>query len=257
MIASEPTVKSTDTAPTSMSGSGFVPPLYITSLPPSFLTPNSGSEGLHPTTVTQTLPTTPSLITPVIPSGVQLVPARQIMLQKKATTNTVTLNTSSMTPIPLTIMDSENVVDGKYQCRICKRTFTEPHQLTMHKNVHFVSTKTSDSVTDSIDDDSSSTRPYRCTHCDRGFRQAGQLVKHLRSQMHFRSLENLGLLPRCSYELLSDKLHLVNVKSDELCLSSIKELIERHKGMMSKLCVIHVVCMPCIEILIKINHFIT
>ena len=317
IISTVPTLN-TEVPPTSMSGSGFVPPLYITSVPQRFLTTSPSPQNL--TTVegnvkiAELIPdgkSSPSVITPVIPSGVQLVSFRQtkptmstsnvsfststtpactwwnrpeednssgklesthpsrtsvksdqvffgvesvmrvnadsLLIRAAATSTSGTLNdlttdlimanntnnsTSTMTPIPLNIAESENFVDGKYQCSLCDRSFAKPHQLVMHKNIHFVSNKTvwggdqcanKSAVTISVGNNNS--RPFRCEHCNVGFTLSGHLMKHFRAQTHFKSLENLGLIPKNSYEVLVNKLQNLDVKSDLLCLESIQRII--------------------------------
>ncbi len=41
-------------------------------------------------------------------------------------------------PIPGKVVDSsEALVDGKYQCSLCRKSFAEEQQFTLHKNIHY------------------------------------------------------------------------------------------------------------------------
>ena len=238
---------------TNRSGSGFVPPLYITSI-----LSNTVTKSKVPSETPNTVKTAPSdrclklepclesqaFVTPVIPSGVQLVTRMdnsRIFSQALSTPTitTMSLSTSSMTPIPLSISDSGSTVDGRYQCPLCDRAFKQPHQLTLHKNIHYISKKKhvepvevdDGSGADGVDSaGGTAARPFRCSYCNVGFRLSGHLMKHLRSQTHFQALENQELIPKHAYDLLAKKLHSLDVKSDDLCLASINKLLQEIEG---------------------------
>lgn len=42
-----------------------------------------------------------------------------------------------------------------------------------------------------IDSDDEDTRPYKCTHCNKGFRISGHLARHMKSDTHLRRMQEL------------------------------------------------------------------
>ena len=148
--------------------------------------------------------------------------------------------TCSMTPIPLeTNLDLPE--NGRYQCKMCQRSFAEPHQLKMHENVHYFTVVATDETSKmgcdadqekgnetSICEQAERSRPFRCSYCDIGFRVVGHLVKHLRSATHFQNLESQNLLPAGSYQILTNQLALLDVTSDKTCLVSAQRLLGCH-----------------------------
>jgi len=42
-----------------------------------------------------------------------------------------------------------------------------------------------------VDSDDEDTRPYKCTHCNKGFRISGHLARHMKSDTHLRRMQEL------------------------------------------------------------------
>lgn len=104
-------------------------------------------------------------------------------------------------PVPGKVSGNiDECVNGKYVCGICRKSYHEPHHLTMHKNVHYLERpfpcsscgvsfqnrallerhQRSERHACRSDD----PRPFKCDPCGVAFRIHGHLAKHLRSKVH-------------------------------------------------------------------------
>lgn len=124
-------------------------------------------------------------------------------------TETVAAHRTHCEIIPVPGKVSGNIdecVNGKYVCGICRKSYHEPHHLTMHKNVHYLERpfpcsscgvsfqnralldrhQRSERHACRSDD----PRPFKCDPCGVAFRIHGHLAKHLRSKMHTAKCES-------------------------------------------------------------------
>ena len=237
-----------------------------TTLPPTHTTP---------TKPTQTIPFhllglhgLPAVVPSEIPLGVLLVTTAGTTPSSSTGGATVVQFVTGdnrapyeIVPIPGRVNDnSANLVDGKYVCNVCGKTFPRQHQLTLHKNIHYferpfkceqcslsfrskghldkhlkseghqVKVKASErtlAAAESATTLPENPRPFRCADCDIAFRIHGHLAKHLRSKMHVMTLERLGKVPPGAYALIEKNGSFKDVVAAdcESSLQCIKQLL--------------------------------
>ena len=158
-------------------------------------------------------------------------------------------------PIPGKVMEAtDEIVDGKFVCNICKKSFSHQHHLVLHKNIHYferqyrcddcgVSFRTKGHLLKHQRSESHLTkqnlkqhfgvatvenpRPFKCDDCKVAFRIHGHLAKHLRSKMHIATLERLGKLPPGTYaQIEKGDLTGIDATDCETSLESIQSMIE-------------------------------
>ncbi|XP_064597261.1 uncharacterized protein LOC135463763 [Liolophura sinensis] len=146
------------------------------------------------------------------------------------------------------------MVDGRYVCTICKKTFQQQHQLTLHKNIHYferrfrcedcgVSFRTKGHLLKHYRSDShlakqsinthfgvpttDNPRPFKCSDCKVAFRNHGHLAKHLRSKMHITMLEKVGKLPSGTYaQIEKGSLNEIDASNCERTLESLHQMVD-------------------------------
>ena len=162
-------------------------------------------------------------------------------------------------PIPGRVNDnSDALVDGKYVCSVCQKTFSKQHQLTLHKNIHYferpfkcedcgisfrikghlIKHQRSESHTAkqtlNVHFGTPSTdnpRPFKCEDCKIAFRIHGHLAKHLRSKMHITTLEKLEKIPIGTYaQIEKNDLTEIDATDCETSLESIQHMIEQESN---------------------------
>ena len=158
-------------------------------------------------------------------------------------------------PIPGKVsVDTKSEVNGKFVCQVCNKTFDKQHQLTLHKNVHFLNAqircedcnitfqnmsnlvkhKKSEShiAKASLNEQaggslSQEPRPFKCDDCNISFRLHGHLLRHFRSKTHISTLEALDKLPSGTFgELDGPSLMYIDVSDPQSVISSIKQLLK-------------------------------
>ena len=228
-----------------------------------------------PTKPTQTIPFhllglhgLPAVVPSEIPLGVLLVTTASTTPSSSTGGATVVQFVTGdnrapyeIVPIPGRVNDnSANLVDGKYVCNVCGKTFPRQHQLTLHKNIHYFErpfkcepcslsfrskghlekhfkseghhakvktaerTQAAAAVATTAPDN---PRPFRCADCDIAFRIHGHLAKHLRSKMHVMTLEKLGKVPPGAYAIIEKNGSFKDVVAAdcESSLQCIKQLL--------------------------------
>ena len=187
----------------------------------------------------------PAVVPSEIPLGVLLVSTASVTPSTSSTATVVQFVTGDnrapyeIIPIPGRVNDnSASLVDGKYVCHVCGKTFPKQHQLTLHKNIHYferpfkctdcsLSFRTKGHLEKHHKSEghqlkvkvaersqaaqvamttgggsADNPRPFRCDDCNVAFRIHGHLAKHLRSKLHIMMLEKLGKLPPGAYALI-------------------------------------------------------
>ncbi len=158
-------------------------------------------------------------------------------------------------PIPGKVTDpTESLIDGRYVCNICKKTFPKYHQLSIHKNIHFferpfrcddcgISFRTkghllkhqrSENHVAKISmnqqfgvPSTDNPRPYKCEDCNVAFRIHGHLAKHLRSKLHITTLEKLGKVPAGTYEQIEkNSLGEIDATDCDTSLESLQHIVD-------------------------------
>ncbi|XP_013383830.1 uncharacterized protein LOC106154122 [Lingula anatina] len=161
-------------------------------------------------------------------------------------------------PIPGQVIDnSDSLVDGKYVCAVCNKSFPQQHQLTLHKNIHAIerphkcddcsisfrtlghlqkhqrseSHHKSHSINRQFGTPTTDNpRPFRCEDCNIAFRIHGHLAKHLRSKAHIASLERLAKIPPGALVLLEkNDLSLIDATDGQTSLESIQQMLSEHE----------------------------
>ncbi|XP_064651970.1 uncharacterized protein LOC135502795 [Lineus longissimus] len=156
-------------------------------------------------------------------------------------------------PIPGRVNDEkEALVDGKYVCTTCGKLFTEHHQLTLHKNIHYIERQyrcedcnisfrtpillqkhrrsESHHAKLSVNQQfgiptTDNPRPYRCDDCEVAFRIHGHLAKHLRSKAHIAMLERMGKVPHGTSSRMEHSESDGSLESDP-SLDSLRQMID-------------------------------
>ena len=227
-------------------------------------TPNTPTEQLPKITIQVGGQTTPQqIVIPMSPVGQRSLPSSTQASTSHQAQHSVHYMTGEkhapfeIMPIPGRVNDnSDSLVDGKYVCNVCNKTFSKQHQLTLHKNIHYferpfrcedcgISFRTrghllkhqrSDSHTakQSINIQfgavtTNNPRPFKCEDCNIAFRIHGHLAKHLRSKMHVTMLEKLGKVPIGTYiqiEKRIDELADLDAIDCESSLLTIRQMVE-------------------------------
>uniref|UniRef100_A0A1I8I258 Transcription factor HIVEP3 n=1 Tax=Macrostomum lignano TaxID=282301 RepID=A0A1I8I258_9PLAT len=103
---------------------------------------------------------------------------------------------------------------GRPQCPVCKCTFDQPSQLSLHLKTHQFASDTgalaaevatasvADSAAPGIGDISDNPRPFACLVCPRNFRVPGHLAKHFRSKQHAKGLLTAGKMAEATYQAI-------------------------------------------------------
>lgn len=162
---------------------------------------------------------------------------------------------AAATPTAFKVNDNAAfMVDGRYVCTICKKTFQQQHQLTLHKNIHYferpfrcedcgVSFRTKGHLLKHCRSDShiakqsinthfgvpttDNPRPFKCSDCKVAFRNHGHLAKHLRSKMHITMLEKVGKLPSGTYaQIEKGSLNEIDASNCERTLESLHQMVD-------------------------------
>ena len=187
----------------------------------------------------------PAVVPSEIPLGVLLVSTASVTPSTSSTATVVQFVTGDnrapyeIIPIPGRVNDnSASLVDGKYVCHVCGKTFPKQHQLTLHKNIHYFErpfkctdcslsfrtkghlekhhkseghqlkvkvaerSQAAQVATTTGGGSADNPRPFRCDDCNVAFRIPGHLAKHLRSKLHIMMLEKLEKLPPGAYALI-------------------------------------------------------
>lgn len=132
--------------------------------------------------------------------------------------------------------------EGPHACDVCSKSFPQQHQLTLHRNIHFMDKPFRCSVCSmyfknqgmlerhekseshiakhelrsqqeaAIKDD---PRPYKCSFCNVAFRIRGHLSKHLRSKLHVTTLEKMDMLPAGTFDRLDKSGEIARVDTSD------------------------------------------
>lgn len=157
---------------------------------------------------------------------------------------------------------SENMINGKYHCKLCDASFSKLQQYTLHKNAHAierpwkckecnVSFRNEGQLQKHCRSEThakqvtiqqqfgpvsaENPRPFQCHHCSIGFRVHGHLTKHFRSKGHVQKLESLSLLPPGSLGILERKdLSEMDASDCETALNSLKSIVEENEQQKNK-----------------------